>query len=155
SGNMIEINKMFQTEFINKNSKIKILNPISSIELLNKFNLVNSYDTLLTDYSNTSIPNEQILKRIGQNLKVDAIIQGFVVGVVQRDGDASYPAKRGETKVTIKYVIFSTITGDVLWEATCEGYKSVTPFQKAPPLSDMIEIIRGKIISALPTLSIK
>ncbi|MDP2883906.1 MAG: hypothetical protein Q8P51_02655 [Ignavibacteria bacterium] len=156
TGDMIEINRMFQMEFARKNSKTKILDPVSSTELLKKGDLVNPYDALLRDYyTNTNIPNAQTLKSIGQNLGVDAIIQGFVVGVFQRDGVfGSYqiPASRGETKVTIKYVMFSTMSGDVLWEATCQGYDSVTPFQKAPPISKMIEMIKDKLVSALPAL---
>lgn len=156
TGDMIEINKMFQVEFANKNSNTKMLNPTSSTELLNKYNLVNSYDTLLTGYSNANIPNTQILIRIGQNINVDAIIQGFVIKVFQRDGvfAVSYqnPGNRGETKLILKYVMFSTISGEVLWEATCEGHKDVSSLKKAPSISDMIELMRDKIISALPTL---
>lgn len=161
TGDMIQLNKTFQVEFANKNSKTKILDPISSTELLSKFNLVNSYDTLLSDYNNTSIPNAQILNKIGQDLKIDPIIQGFVLEVFQVDGylgSFNVHGKRsnqGETKVTIKYVMFSTRSGDVLWEATGTGYKSVSSLLKAPPISDMIELIKEKLISAMPTLSIK
>ena len=152
TANMAEIDNMIQMEFASKNSKTQMLDPKSSTELLKKFNLINSYDTLITDYDNTNIPNVQIFNRIGQNLKVDAIIQGFLVKLFQRDGHVWNPSYQGETKITIKYVMFSTNSGEVLWEATCEGYKSVSSLKNAPSISDMIEIIRDKIIDALPTL---
>ncbi len=144
TGDMIEINKMFQMEFAKRNSKTGMLNSVSSTELLNKGNLVNSYDTLLNVYGNTGIPNTGILIRIGDYLKVNAIIQGFVMEVFQNN--------RNEAKITIKYVMFSTTTGDVLWEATCVGHR-ITPSVGDTALSEAIEIIREKIISAMPTLS--
>ena len=152
TGDMIDINKMFQSQFVIKNPKTTLVNSVSSTELLNQNNLVNSYDTLLSVYDNTGIPNTKILNKIGTYLKIDALVQGFVKDVVQRDG--IYGGNRGETKITIKYVMFSTKTGDILWEAMCEGYKgTATTLAKAPPISDVIEIIKNKIISAMPILS--
>lgn len=145
TGDMIEINKMFQMEFAKRNSKTEMVNSVSSTELLNKGNLVNSYDTLLTVYSNTGIPNTRILVRIGNTLKVNAIIQGFVMEVFQNN--------RNEARITIKYVMFSTTTGEILWEATCVGHRITPTVQATGPISDVIEIIREKIISAMPILS--
>lgn len=148
-----ELNQMFQTEFVNKNSKINILTPISSTEFLNKNDLVNSYETLMKDYENTSIPNTQILNSIGQELKVDAVIQGFLLEVIQLDGRVWNPSYQGETKITVKYVLFSTNTGELLWECTCNGEKIVSSLKKAPSISEMIDVIKEKIINELPTLT--
>jgi hypothetical protein len=150
TGDMLEINRMFQTEFSNKNSKLQLFNSNSSIELLNKFNLVNSYDTLLSVYNNTGIPNTQILDRIGQAIKVDAIIQGFVVDISEKEILLGVQ----ETKVIVKYVMFSTKSGEILWEATCSGYKQLGAYTSVPPppISDLIEILRAKIIPELPIL---
>ncbi len=152
TGEMLELNKMFQVEFANRNPNTTLVNSVSSRELLNQYKLVNSYDTLLSVFENTGLPNTNILNTIGDKLKVDAIIQGFLKEVFQRDG--AYGVNRGETRITIKYVMLSTISGDVLWEATCSGYKGTgTTLAKAPPIDDVIEIIEGKIVSAMPTLS--
>ena len=103
-------------------------------------------------YENTGIPNTQILKKIGKNLSTDAVIQGFVKEVFQRDG--VYGGNRGETKIVVKYVMFSNLTGDVLWEASYEGYKGTgSTLSKAPPISEVIEIIKKKLPSSIPTLS--
>ena len=152
TGEMIDINRMFQMEFIKRNPSTKIVDAVSSTELLNQNNLVNSYDTLLRVYENTGIPNTQILKKIGKNLSTDAVIQGFVKEVFQRDG--VYGGNRGETKIVVKYVMFSNLTGDVLWEASYEGYKGTgSTLSKAPPISEVIEIIKKKLPSSIPTLS--
>ena len=79
TGDMIEINKMFQSEFVNKNSKTAIINSVSSTEMLNQGSLVDTYSNLLTVYTQTGIPNTESLRKIGKYLKADAIIQGFVV----------------------------------------------------------------------------
>jgi hypothetical protein len=152
TGEMIDINKMFQVEFHNRNGQTKLVDAVSSKELLNQAKLVNSYDTLLAVLENTGIPNTEILNKIGNKLGVDAIIQGFVKEVFQRDG--VYGGNRGETRIIIKYIMLSTSSGDVLWEARCEGYKgTATTLAKAPPIEDAIEIIKGKIVSAMPVLS--
>jgi hypothetical protein len=152
TGEMMDINRMFQMEFLNINPNTKLVDAISSTELLNKNSLVNAYDTLLRVYENTGIPNTQILNKIGTSLNIDAIFQGFVKEVTQRDG--RYGGNRGETKVVIKYVMFSNTTGDVLWESIYDGYKGTgSTLEKAPPISDVIEIIKKKLPSSLPALS--
>jgi len=152
TGEMIDINKMFQTEFYNQNKGVKMVDAVMSRELLNQGNMVNAYDTLLAVYENTGIPNTLILNRIGLKLGVDAIIQGFIKEVFQRDG--VYGGNRGEAKIVVKYIMLSTRTGDVIWEATCEGYKgTATTLAKAPPIDDAIEILKEKLLSAMPTLS--
>src|SRR6187401_3421526 len=78
TGEMIDINKMFQVEFYNRNRQTKLVDAVSSKELLNQAKLVNSYDTLLAVSENTGTPNTDILNKIGSKLGVDAIIQGFV-----------------------------------------------------------------------------
>ena len=152
TGEMIDINKMFQTEFYNQNKGVKMVDAVMSRELLNQGNMVNAYDTLLAVYENTGIPNTLILNRLGLKLGVDAIIQGFIKEVFQRDG--VYGGNRGEAKIVVKYIMLSTRTGDVIWEATCEGYKgTATTLAKAPPIDDAIEILKEKLLSAMPTLS--
>lgn len=152
TGDMIEINKVIHQEFSSMNPKASLVTAVTSIDSLNKGNLVNSYDTLLRVYEYTGIPNTVILNKIGKKLNVGAIIQGFVREITQKDG--VYGGNRGETRITLKYVMFSTNTGDVLWEATITGYKgTATTLAKAPPISDVIEIIKKKIITGMPKLS--
>jgi hypothetical protein len=100
TGDMLEINKLFQKEFITKNPNAKILNAVETSDLLNAKMLVNDYDNLLQVYGSTGIPNTTVLQNIGRELKIDAIAQGFVTKVVQNDG--SYGRVNGETSITVK-----------------------------------------------------
>ena len=153
TGDLVQINSMIQREFHNRNPKVILIDAITAKELLNKDSLVNSYDKLLNVYDNTGIPNTQILNQIGKHINADAIMQGFVQEVLQHDkervGFQTIPSK---TKIVVKYVMFSTITGDVLWEVNCEGSKQ-TNKRYAPPVFEVIDLIQKKILTALPILS--
>ena len=143
---------MFQTAFVEKNPNTKLINPAASTELLNKKSLVEPYSKLLTVYWETGIPNTVTLMDMGKQLNVDAIIQGFVVQMYQRDGDF-WGAKTARTTIVIKYIMFSTNLGKVLWETSCDGDEEVSSLKKAPPVSEVLEIIREKMISAIPILT--
>ncbi len=150
TGDIMEINKMFQKEFISKNPNATILNSVESTDLLNEKMLLNDYDKLLQVYGSTGIPNTTILQNIGNQLNIDAIAQGFLVKVVQNDG--SYGRVNGETTISVKYVMFSTKNGSVLWEVLADGSKVKSTLANAPEVSEVIEILRKKITSSIPKL---
>lgn len=150
TGDIMEINKMFQKEFISKNPTATILNSVESTDLLNEKMLLNDYDKLLQVYGSTGIPNTTILQNIGNQLNIDAIAQGFLVKVVQNDG--SYGRVNGETTISVKYVMFSTKNGSVLWEVLADGSKVKSTLANAPEVSEVIEILRKKITSSIPKL---
>ncbi|HMS68316.1 MAG TPA: hypothetical protein PKD18_09260 [Saprospiraceae bacterium] len=150
TGDIMEINKMFQSEFINKNPNAKILNAVESRDLLNDKNLVSDYDKLLEVFDNTGIPDTRNLQNIGSQLNVDAIAQGFLVRVVQNDGQ--YGKINGETTIKVKYVMFSTKDGSILWEVIADGSKVKSTLAKAPEVSEVIEILRKKLANSVPKL---
>ena len=63
-----------------------MINSVSSTELLNQGSLVDSYGKMLSVYEESGILNTETLNKIGKYLKVDVIIQGFVMDVYQRNG---------------------------------------------------------------------
>jgi hypothetical protein len=150
---LVEINREFQTVFIDKNQKTTLVNSFTSTELLNKSNLVDSYSNLLLVYTQTGIPNTETLNKIGDVLNVNALIQGFVESVTLMDGIPG--AKEGVTTVTFKYIMFSTLTGVVLWEATyistaktgTNFLGGTTPDVTAPPVSEAIKYVKDKFYS--------
>lgn len=71
-----------------------------------------------------------------------------------------FGSKVGETKVVVKYVMFSTQSGVVLWEATCEGvattrsrFGGTGSSTAPPPVSTAIQLIREKILAEMPILA--
>lgn len=151
TGDMIEINKMFQQEFIKKNPRLKVSDSKSSTELLNKNQLVEPYANMLSTFHQTGIPNTDILKKIGTLINADAIFQGFVTECIQNDG--VYGRVNAETSVKVRYILFSTSTGSVIWEATCEGQKKLGTLGNAPPISEVLTKIKKNLIPAIPVLS--
>jgi hypothetical protein len=150
TSDIIELNKMFQQEFMQKNPTLKILNSVESSDILNEMDLVEEYDKLLQVYGSTGIPNTKILQNIGEKLKIDAITQGFLTKVVQNDG--SYGRVNAETTIKAKYVMFSTKTGAVLWEIIVDGSKIGSTIAKAPPVEDVMGILRKKISTSIPKI---
>jgi len=157
-GDLNEINRLFQTSFIEKNRKTTLVNAYSATELLNKGKLVDDYSKFVTVYTQTGIPNTETLKKIGNELKVNGVIQGFIENVIQNDGLMGI--REGETRIVFKYVMFSTISGEVLWEVTCvTSAKSGTNFLggttkevTAPPVSEAMKNMKSKIDAAMLTL---
>ena len=74
----------------------------------------------LKNYSSSGVPNISTLKEIGIALNVDAIIQGEMYNFVEIVGSIW---QWGSTSLTIRYVMLSTINGDVLWDAMSSAKK--------------------------------
>lgn len=111
TGDMLDRNSMFQAEFARKNPKATLITSSASTDLLNRAGLVDAYGSFVSVYRETGVPNTQTLNNMGRTLKADAIIQGFIERVVQTDGrPGSIP---GDTKLSVKYVMFSTANGTV------------------------------------------
>lgn len=146
-----EINRMFYKEVTSRNPSKRILDPLTTVKLLNDANLVSLYDQFLREFENTGVPNNNLLKQLGEQLKSDALIQGVVQNFSQQD--ARYGGNAAKTSATLRYVIISTTTGDILWESSCAASKSsVTTLGKTPPLFDVLEKAQKQIITSVPKL---
>ena len=99
----------------------------------------------------TGVPNTNLLQALGKQLHCDAIIQGVVQNFQQYD--ARVGSNAAKTSATLRYVIISTATGDILWEASCASSKSsTTTLGKTPPLFDILLMAQQKIVTAIPKL---
>lgn len=146
-----ELNRGISQAFHTQNPSVTVVGPAESVDLLNDAELADAYSDFLRNYALSGIPNASTLKKIGSALKVDAILQGEVFDIKQIDG--TYGGDKGETSLTVRYVILSTTVGDVLWEATSNAkLKTATTLEDAPPLCEAVLVAQEKILSALPTL---
>jgi len=146
-----ELNRGVSQAFHRQNPSVKIVGPTHSTDLLNRANLAETYSDFLRDYSTSGIPNVTTLNEIRDALDVDAILQGEVFDIYQTDG--IFGSHKGETSVTIRYVLLSTHNGNVLWEGTSNAKKvTATTVEPAPPLYEVVLIAQHKILGALPTL---
>jgi hypothetical protein len=147
----LEINRMFYKEVTARNPSKRIVDPVQTVKLLNDGNLVSLYDQFLREFENTGVPNNNLLKQLGAQLQSDALIQGVVVNFSQND--ARYGGNAAKTSATLRYVIISIATGDILWESSCEASKSsTTTLGKTPPLFEVLEKAQKQIITSVPKL---
>ena len=113
-----------------------------------RHSLADEWAKFLDDYNSSGIPNSQLLFEIGDALNVDAIMQGEIVDVYQRDG--KYGGDTALSRVTVRYSILSTDSGKLLWEATSRGSReSATTLADAPPLIEVIQLAQEKILNNL------
>jgi len=145
------INRRVFTEFYEKNPRLEIIGPAKSNRLLNQNNLVNEWNIFLENYSKYGRPDLNILSKIRNKLKTDAVMQGEILDIMIKDGQ--YQVNTAITSVTVKYRIFDLNRGKLLWEATSHGIKEIGfTFEKAPPVRDAIKPAIDKIIQWLPVL---
>jgi hypothetical protein len=150
-GEALELDRAMTQAFLQKNSAVKIIGASEATSKLNEASLVEEYSKFLYDFEHSGIPNTTTLKKIGTQLGVDAILQGTLYDVIQRDG--SYPGVASLTSLTLRYTLMSTNNGNTLWEGTSNARKSgATTFSKAAPLYEVIDLAQKKILTGLPEL---
>ena len=117
-----------------------------AVEKINQANLVDQWATFLRNFSSSGIPDTTTITKVGNALGVDAIIQGTILNVTQKDSDGySYPV----TRVSVRYTMIGVKDGRVLWELTGEGVKQPYAYTAAP-IIDAVKLAHEKIISAIP-----
>lgn len=150
----IRMNREIVQTVQRKNPGLKIIEPVEVVETLNKMHLVDDYDRYLLELTQTGIPNKDILRRIGEALGVDAIMQGRLVDLLQRDG-SGWSGVPGITAFSLRYSIVSTREGILLWETSEEVRKQRSSnFTSAPSLRQVLPEAVGRVITTIPSFSV-
>ena len=146
-----EINKGMVTGFQTQNPHLAILGPGEAVTKLNEADLAETYSEFLRNYSQSAIPNVNALRKIGTTLQIDGILQGEVFDIQQNDGhDNLY----GNTRLTVRYTLLGTRTGDTLWQVTAKVTDMCKkPNIPAPTLYQAMQKAQEKILSQLPMLA--
>lgn len=128
---------------------LKIVGPTEAVSVINDHDLADKWAEFLKNYTSSGIPNTALLFEIGDILGVDAIIQGEMVSLLQRDG--VYGRNKGLTAVTVRYSLLGTDSGLLLWEASADGrIETFSAVEDAPPLIDAVLLAQEKINDNLP-----
>ena len=145
-GQAQELSRSFAQGMLRTNPNLEIMGAGEAIDKINAANLADEWAVLLRNYNTSGIPNTNIVKRIGAVLGVDAIIQGSVLSVSQKDSNGfDYPM----TRVNVRYGAINAKTGAMLWEISSEG--SIQPYSyTAAPVIDAVRLAHGKILSSIP-----
>ncbi len=149
-GEALDLDRAMTQSFLQKNRNISIIGSSEATKKLNDAGLVEAYSNFLLDFARSGIPNTATLKKIGSELGVDAILQGNLGDVIQRDASYGVTAL---TSLTFRYTLLSTQSGNILWEGTSSARKEKTPmWSKAPPIYEVIDLAHKKVLDGLPTL---
>lgn len=149
-GEGLELDRSVTQAFFKKNPNVKIMGTSEATLKLNEYSLVEDYTHFLEDFEHSGIPNTAILKKIGDKLGVDAILQGRLSDIKQND--ASYGVS-ASTSLSLRYTLLNTLNGNTIWEGTSNARLDKTPaWSKAPPLYEVIEIAHKKILTGMPVL---
>lgn len=145
-GQAQELSRAFAQGLQRTNPSIEIIGAGEAIDKINAANMADEWATFLRNYHTSGIPNTHTVKRVGKVLGVDAIIQGSVLNVSQKDSNGyDYPM----TRVTVRYGAISAKTGALLWEISSEG--TIQPYSyTAAPIIDAIRLANGKVLESIP-----
>lgn len=149
-------NEMDQTliaALTTRNPTVRIVGPEDAAASLAKAGLMTRYTLFLRDYTVTAIPDPTLLAEVGKTLGVDAIVQGAIVELVQRNGFLNI--QNGSTLATVRYRIISTSTGTMLWEGMASTSRvTKTDLEKAPQIRHALVLAERPILKALPQLRV-
>lgn len=150
----IRMNREIAQTVQRKNPNLTVLGPVESVEKLNELNLVDDYDRYIVALAQSGIPNKAILKRIGEALGVDALMQGQILGLQQQDG-TGWGGRPGSSSFALRYSIVSTKDGMLLWETVEEMRKrsGSSNFSAAPRLQEILPEAVGKVMGTIPTFT--
>jgi len=148
-GDAKEINRHFMSGLSRVNKKYVLIGPDEAIEKMNKDSLVEKYYNYVATYSTTGISNSEVVKKIGESISCDAIVQGEIYNVIKKDGH--FGQNKGETRCNVRYSLISVKDGKTLWETTSEGYETTsTTLSDAPPVMNVVKLAMDKIIESIP-----
>jgi hypothetical protein len=145
-GQAQELSRDFAQGMQRSHASLEIMGAGEAVEKINSANLADEWAAFLRNYNTSGIPNTNIVKRVGWKLGVDAIIQGSVLSVTQKDSSGyDYPM----TRVNVRYGAISARTGNLLWEISSEG--TIQPYgYTAAPVIDAIRLAHKKIVESIP-----
>lgn len=144
-----QINRKISQAIHEQSPGLEIMSSAEATRRLNSAGLVDTWADFIDDYVTSGIPDATDLRKIGRALGVDAIMQGEIVSLQQRDG--AYGYSRGSTRVTVRFSMLGTQDAKLLWEASSDGIRSTaTTMDTAPPVIEAITLAVDKICANLP-----
>ncbi|OGU55190.1 MAG: hypothetical protein A2V66_00540 [Ignavibacteria bacterium RBG_13_36_8] len=127
----------------------RVLDTEQSIELLKQNDLLEDWKIFWNNYLTNQHIDKNLLLTIGKRIKIDAIVQGNVLDISKQ-----LPVHRkiiGETSAKLKYSIFSTTSGKLLWEANSFSKQINAHTDQATPMAmEALDIALDEIMDNFP-----
>jgi len=136
-----------------KNPNVIIIPPSKSLRMINDAGLASEWANFVEDYYTSGIADKVVLAKLAKALNADAIFQGQLVNVYQRDGGGFGSSVRGLTRITLGFSIVETKTAKTIWEASSDGILGTSnSYGEAPPIKDAIDLAMKKVKDNIPSL---
>lgn len=145
----IDLNRGIVQALSRSNPTLKIMGPAEAQDKLSSAGLIETYSQFLRDYGTSGLLNKTALAKLGEALGVDAILQGDISQLEQRDG---YPYHPAYTKLVLRDSIISLKSGVLLWESSATAKKETTAFNKAPEIEDVVPTAQSTLVEQIPAL---
>ena len=150
-----EINQAIGKAFARRNPGLdRIVSAAEAEEILRPSGVMDDWARLIDVFDSKGVPDGNALWVIGSVLKVDAIMQGELVGVGQRHGRPRlWGSTVGATGVTIRYSLFATSDVRLLWSASADGLATTaSSLEPAPDVMVAINLALTEIYANIPQL---
>lgn len=130
-------------------SFVKIVKTGDSKEFLKKKNLIDANTNFWEDYLNSGKIDKGFLKKVGTGLNINTILYGQVTNVNKVFG--VHRKVIGSTTAQLRYTIFSTVTGNLLWDFSVTAtQENAFSDQTVPPTIEAVEIGFDTVLKNLP-----
>jgi hypothetical protein len=137
--------------FLDKNPHIEVLSQSKSTSLMDNNHLSDTWTAFLKNYELYGRPDIELLSTIGSTLNIDGIMQGEIIELTQIEGKVGL--NRATTEIKIRYRLFDTYRGRLVWEAVSDGIKiAATDTEPLPPVWDVLKLATDKLSYYLPSL---
>ena len=148
-----QLNKQLSQEMQKKNPNIRIVPPSKALRMINDSGLASEWADFVEDYYTSGIADKIVLAKFSKALKVDAIFQGQLEKIIQRDSGGFGTTVKGLTRITLSFSIVETKTAKTIWEATVNGiYGTASNYEEAPSIKDTIDLAMKKLKENMPWL---
>jgi hypothetical protein len=144
-----QINREMSMAIHERSPAMRLMSSAEAIRILSDSGLADRWAVFLDNYVTSGVPDANALKRFGQVLGVDAILQGEIVNVYQQDG--TFGGNKGTTRVTVRLTMLDAHAAKLLWEASSDGLRgNATTVGAAPPIIEAVELAVHSLLNALP-----
>lgn len=130
-----------------------MLSPAESQRRINDARVVTQWSRFMDDFNTSGLINKAYLSDIHNALKADAVMQGFIAQIHQKDG-MQFGDGVGVTRISISYAIIDLRNAKVIWQAYSTGRSQTGSFgfHVAPEVSEALEPTIEKLTTNIPSL---
>jgi len=136
-----------------KSPNVELISPAEASRRINDAGIVSQWRMFIEDFSTAGLVNKRYLEAIAKALGTDAVMQGFIGRISQKDGMRPGDGI-GITRVSVSYAIIDLRNAKIIWQSNATGrYQTGSfGFHVAPEVSETIDVALKKLTDNMPSL---